>query len=90
MKIIVIRSEKIELRVRERFITSLELDAPYSSLLRYGCERIRITRPDGTHIETRASLDHVKPLDAPAFLTIAGALEVPVGSEIKFSPNEKS
>ena len=85
-----IRSEKIKLRGKEQFITSLELDAPYSSLLRCGFERIQITRPDGTHIGPQASLDHVKPWDAPAFLTIAGAVDVPVGSEIEISPNEEA
>lgn len=90
MKVTVIHSEKIKLRGKEQFITSLALDASYLSLLRCRFEYIRITRPDGTHIESRASLDHVKPLDASAFLTIAGAVDVPVGSEIEFSPNEKA
>ena len=92
MRAKVIRSEKIKLRGKEQYITSLALDASYLSLLpcETGCGCVRITRPDGTHIESRASLDHVKPLDACAFLTIAGAVDVPIGSEVEFSPNEKS
>lgn len=90
MKVKVVSSEKIKLRGKENFITSLTTNVSYLSLLRCHIERetIRIIRPDGTRIELQASLDHVKPLDAPAFLTVAGAVDVPLGSEIEFSPTE--
>jgi len=52
-----------------------------------GAVSLQIAMPSNKNL-FQASLDHVKPLDAPAYLTLADPAEIPPGSQIESLPNE--